>query len=64
MLITHNSSGSVNPHLSQAVCQIKCSYSYLFLLKKSMGQQIFKELSWFLPELAVLHSKWLLWTAA
>lgn len=55
MLITHENSGSTHPHLFQAVCQIKSSYCYLLLLEKSTGQQIFKELSWFLLKFADLH---------
>lgn len=55
MLITHENSGSTYPHLFQAVCQIKSSYFYLLLLEKSTGQQIFKELSGFLPKFADLQ---------
>lgn len=55
MLITHENSGSTYPHLFQAVCQIKSSCWYLLLLEKATGQQIFKDLSWFLCKFADLQ---------
>lgn len=39
-------SGSTAPLLFQAVCQVKTSSRYLFLVQKSMDQQILIELCW------------------
>lgn len=55
MRTTHEHSGSTYPCSFQALCQRKNNHCSLLLLEKSTGQQILKELSWFLPKFADLQ---------